>query len=125
MGERGERLWPMLSTPGFDHREALYGRFVIRTRSSRVDTPTWREREGRSEARTRVKGRIYDEFSWQIECQLANVTLWLGGKERFRGAGSGTSEILDDGANIGGGGRFRVGNIVSRDLVTFVLVYSK
>lgn len=38
---------------------------------------------------------------------------------------SGTSEILDDGANIGGGGRFRVGNIVSRDLVTFVLVYSK
>lgn len=78
-------------------------------RDLRVSIHFLREEEGC----TRVKERwIYDEFSWLN--RMASL-----GWTRYRG----TSEILDDGADVGGGrGDLESdGNTVSRDLVTFVL----
>lgn len=101
-----------LSTPiRFDHSEALYARSS--RDSHAIFACRYTSLLERRRRRTRVKERwIYDEFSWLN--RMASL-----GWTRYRG----TSEILDDGADVGGGRRDLEsdGNTVSRDLVTFVL----
>lgn len=100
-----------LDSHGFDHSEALYARSS--RDSHAIFACRYTSLLERRRRRTRVKERwIYDEFSWLN--RMASL-----GWTRYRG----TSEILDDGADVGGGRRDLEldGNTVSRDLVTFVL----
>lgn len=102
MGERAERLANALDPRIYTAKR--YRRFVIRTRSSRVDT-THALPSPQEKARTRVGRWIYDEFSGK-----SNVNACVGERKGIVA----TSEILDEGESVEGRRRFRVGNTVSR-----------